>query len=284
MDSLDLRNIKHNSDLKTHTDYEEFRKCLADSLNPLEGILETYKKQMFEPIEKITETFSKMVSERITPVLESVAKMTLPLLNIDFNAFRINMFKMAFNEHNDLVNELYEKTIFAPIYYIAEKDIKRNEIIDNLDEWILSSDVKNYYLDRIKEWKNNYNDNSALVLIDEIYSNLKIGNYFSISMLIFVLIEYMLRQGYFVNNDTVKYREIRDILKEKAFDVVGISNIYEKFIQNNLYANTNKAQEFSRHIAHGVKLEFGTEKTAMNMIFIYDYIQEILDIKQNKAS
>ena len=55
----------------------------------------------------------------------------------------------------------------------------------------------------------------------------------------------------------------------KENEAININELYVRFIEENLYASTNKDKEFSRYMNHGDKIEFGNMKSAMNMIFIY---------------
>lgn len=280
---LDLKdfNKNQNTNLDMKEGAENIKKLVGDTMTPFGKIANEYNKNIFETFGKAVADMTEQITANIImPLRDAISKIKLPPLDIDFNSLKISMFKMFFNEFNEFVADLYDEAIFPPIYYIVEKDIKKEDIEVELNKWITSSPVKEYYLERIVGWKDNYTDRNILDLIDEIQSNLQADNYFSVCMLIFVLIEYMLRQKHFKGRGTVPYSEIRNVLEREVFEEIGINHMYKKFIKDNLYANTEVSTVVSRHMVHGVKLEFGTAETAMNMIFIYDFIQEVLDIRQ----
>lgn len=115
-------------------------------------------------------------------------------------------------------------------------------------------------------------------MIDEIKFNFEHNNSYSVCTLIFVLIEYMLNQNYpeKIKSNKYRYRSIKEVLKEKVFEPINIKKLYYKFIEENLYTSTDKAKEFSRHMTHGERIDFANMKSAMNMIFIYDFLQDVM--------
>ena len=242
-------------------------------------------KKALEPLIDSTNKAMKSISqftEQMKIMLESVNssldKFFSNIKNIDFNKIKLNLYKDAFIEYKEVIDLLYKKTIFPPISYLAIENIHELDETD-LETWILSNEVKEFYLDSINTWKLNYSNEKILSFIDEIYSNFKSNNYISVTLLIYTLLECLYNQ---TSNDVKmpnKYKKIKEILKEQVFSELDILYLYDKFIKSNLYAKTEDAEEFTRHIVHGDIENITPEKTAMNAIFIYDFIQEILILK-----
>lgn len=288
--------LKKESNTQTN-DIKLIYNTLSESISPaLENIssinktLESHKinidnierlNESMKDIAKIRNQLSeiqKRVKESIQPVIDLISNIKLPKINIDFSKLKIHLYKTEFEEKKSLINKLYNKTIFPPILYIIENDIKENSI-ENLEEWILNNkELKLFYIDRIDKWKSKYSDENIERMIDEIKFNFKHNNSYSVCTLIFVLIEYMLNQNYpeKIKSNKYRYRSIKDVLKEKVFEPINIKKLYYKFIEKNLYTSTDKAKEFSRHMTHGERIDFANMKSAMNMIFIYDFLQDVM--------
>ncbi|MCD3252524.1 hypothetical protein [Clostridium botulinum] len=238
-------------------------------------------QKFYDQVNQMNEVYKRM-AEQIQPMINLISNIKFPILNIDFDKFKIHFYKTAFKENDTIVSRLYEETIFPPIYYIIREDIKESSVI-NCEEWVLNNkDLKLFYINRIDKWKNKYNDDNIMHMIEEIKFNFEHNNSYSIYTLIVILIEYMLRQNY---SEEIKgtgkiYSSIKNILNEKVFKPIDIDKLYIRFIEENLYASTSKAKEFSRHITHGDKIELGNMKSAMNMIFIYDFLQDVMIVNK----
>lgn len=245
----------------------------------IEAIDEMSKK--FEILGQQLNQLHQGFIELIQPMIDVISKIEFPKINIDFSEYKIYFYRTAFEEKEAIVNSLYSNTIFPPILYIIKSGIKESNF-ENWEEWVLNDrELKLFYIDSINKWKDKYSDDNIMRMIDEIKFNFEYGNSYSVYMLVAVLIEYMLGQNY-SDKITSKYRynSIKNVLNEKVFEPININELYIRFIEENLYANTNKAKEFSRHIAHGDKIEFGNMKSAMNMIFIYDFLQDVMVITE----
>lgn len=194
----------------------------------------------------------------------------------DFNKIRIRFYKNFLIDNKDFIDKLVNETIFPPIDYLLEKEILEEREINDLYEFIYSKEIKEYYINKIEKWKNKYNDESVKKMINDIKTSFELDSFYSVCFLVFPLIERMLRENIFEEEGDVHYSDIKKVLKREVFDEIEDDRMYKVFIENNLYCNTKRADEFSRHIAHGVKLNMVNHKVAMNMVFIYDFIQSIL--------
>lgn len=232
---------------------------------------------------KVFEDFSATLGDSLYNLQKNINKVILPIVeileNLDIDKVKLNLYRTEFQDNEKLVKRLTEERIFTPINYLAYNTPVINENID-LIEWILSNEIKEFYISRIDKWKEKYEDNSINNLISEIKIAFKKNMNYSVCLLIFPLIERMLREELINREGHVKYSDIRDVLREEAFEIIGVVDIYEVFIEKNLYCDTKKAEEFSRHISHGVKLDFINSKVAINMILIYDYLQDIISFKK----
>ena len=270
---IDIKiNLKKGSNIQTN-DINLISKSVFESISPaLENIslinktLESHKINS-EYIERLNKSMKDTVKaanqlreiyqeimESVQPLIDVISNIKFPKINIDFNELKIYIYRIEFKEKEALVNKLYNQTIFPPILYIIENNIKENSI-ENWEKWILNNkELKLFYIDRIDKWKAKYSDDNIKRMIDEIKFNFEHSNSYSVCTLIFVLIE-------------------------KVFEPINIKKLYVRFIEENLYTSTDKAKEFSRHMAHGDRIEFGNMKSAMNMIFIYDFLQDVMIIK-----
>lgn len=294
--------IQTKEDTMQIDESEKISNMLSESIKPiLENIASMNKtlesinvsKKYTEAMNETTKYFEtvghqfnqiyKVIIESIQPILNVISNIKFPKLDIDFSEFKIYFYRNAFEEKEAVVNILYSHTIFPPILYLIENDIEEKSI-DNLEEWVINNKkLKLFYIDRINKWKYKYSDDNIKRMIDEIKFNLEHSNSYSVCTLVGVLIEYMLKQNY---SDKIKsnggiYYSIKNVLKEKVFHPIDIEKLYIRFIEENLYASTKSAKEFSRHITHGEKIEFGNMKSAMNMIFIYDFLQDVMIVNEN---
>lgn len=242
--------------------------------------IERLNKSM-KDVENITNQLSEIqqiINQNIQPVINLIANIKFPKININLDELKIHLYKIGFEEKKPLINKLYKKTIFPPILYIIENNIKEDSF-ENCEKWILDNEeLKSFYTNRIDKWKSKYSDENIERMIDEIKFNFEHNNSYSVCTLIFVLIEYMLNQNYpeKIKSNKYRYRSIKDVLKEKVFEPINIKKLYYKFIEKNLYTSTDKAKEFSRHMTHGERIDFANMKSAMNMIFIYDFLQDVM--------
>lgn len=290
---IDLKKESNTQSNDINLIYNNLSKDISPALENISSInktLESHKindehierlNESMKDIAKITNQLSeiqKIVKESIQPVIDLISNIKFPKININLDELKIYLYKTEFEEKKPLINKLYKKTIFPPILYIIENNIKENSI-ENLEEWILNNkELKLFYIDRIDKWKSKYSDKNIERMIDEIKFNFKHNNSYSVCTLIFVLIEYMLNQNYpeKIKSNKYRYRSIKDVLKEKVFEPINIKKLYYKFIEKNLYTSTDKAKEFSRHMTHGERIDFANMKSAMNMIFIYDFLQDVM--------
>lgn len=256
----------------------ELIKPVVDSMESITETIE-YFKIVGEQVSQAHQSY-KAIIESIQETFNLISNITFPKIDIDFRKLKIYFYKAEFEKNKYIVNRLYNHTIFPPISYIAEKCIEDSKI-QNLEEWILNdNELKLFYSHRINKWKDKYTDTDINRMISEIKFNFENSNSYSVCTLIYILIEYMLRQNYSdkIGTNGNIYTSIKSVLKEKAFKPINIKKLYIRFIEKNLYASTDKAIEFSRHMTHGERIEFGNMKSAMNMIFIYDFLQDIMII------
>lgn len=228
-------------------------------------MLDIFSEKMIE----IEYTYEKLYK----PVIENLSNI---LKKYDFNKIRINIYKTFLIENKVFIDKLVSETIFPPIDYMIEEEILEKGEVNDLYDFIYSKEVKEYYLDKIERWKNKYDEEAVKKMINDIKTSFESDSYYSVCFLVFPLIERMLRENIFEEEGDIRYSDIKKALKSEVFDVIEDDKMYKVFIENNLYCNTKKANEFSRHIAHGVKLDMVNQKVAMNMVFIYDFIQNIL--------
>lgn len=255
----------------------------STSLKPV-NVHNIYSKELDKTMKSIAKTIEQIneihedIIQSIQPVLKSISNIKFPKLDIDFSELKIYAYRIEFEEKKDIIDEFYKNTIFPPIGYLIKNDI--NEInIKSCEEWILNDKgLKKFYIDSIDKWKNKYDDDNIKRMIEEIKFNFEYRNSYSVCTLVAIVIEYMLNQNYSekIKSHGGRYSSIRNVLNEKVFEPINIEKLYIRFIKDNLYADTNKAEEFSRHMAHGDKIEFGNMKSAMNMIFIYDFLQDVM--------
>lgn len=280
LDSEQSRNLK--------LIYESINEGIKPILENVALISNTYSEELNKTMKNIEimgeqfNQFYKCMIESIEPILNAISNIKLPKLDIDFSEWKIFFYRTVFKEKEDSINVLYENMIFPPIAYLIKKNIKEINI-KSCEEWILNDkELKLFYIENIERWKDKYSDDNIKRMIEEIKFNFEHGNSYSVCTLVAVIIEYMLKQNY---SEKIKskgsiYSSIRNVLNEKVFEPIGIDKLYIRFIEENLYASTDKAKEFSRHMTHGDKIEFGNMKSAMNMIFIYDFLQDVMILNE----
>lgn len=300
-----IKEKDNDTQIKEHTvqieKVDQISNMMAESLKPIlqnistmNKVLESVRmpKEQVEAINEMSKNVARVgqqfnqfhqgIIESIQPMLNAISKIKFPKIDIDFSEWKICFYRTSFEEKEAVVNSLYSNTIFPPILYIIKNGIEENSI-ENWEEWVLNDrELKLFYIDSINKWKDKYSDDNIKIMIDEIKFNFEHGNSYSVYTLVAILIEYMLKQNY---SDEIKskggiYTSIRNVLNEKVFEPININELYIRFIEENLYASTDKAKEFSRHMTHGDKIEFGNMKSAMNMIFIYDFLQDVMIITE----
>ena len=259
-------NLQHKSNKNNKND----DKLYVDYLKVFSAKISSCFESLFPVLNEFNRAISKNMNnfKALVELLDTFEK-------IGFDEFIIKVYKESISKNRLLINRFRDETIFPPINFIADNDIQLDKDEDLL-EWILSSDVKSYYISKIQSWKYKYEDESVKGLIDEVKVAFDNNLNCSISLSICMLIERMLREEIFEKEGSISYKKIKNTLKNSVFNAIEAKDLYEAFIKNNLYCSTNKAIEFSRHMVHGIKIEQFTEKTAMNMILIYDFLQELI--------
>lgn len=244
----------------------------------------TIALSMIKASDVLYENFIKpmnKISERMGEFLQEYSNV---LRNINFDKVLLNMYGAELFEHDELIYKFVDNTIFPPIGYFIENGYEKLDISSDvsLDIWILEEDVKKYYIDNIETWKKKYNNESIKHMLDEVKSNLSNNNYMSVYFLMNTIIEYMLNEHIANIDGKGRYDKLKKVLKEDVFKPIDREEMCEKFIDKNLYCNTSKAEEFSRHTTHGDKLELITPKAMMNMIFLYDFLQEVIAVSEDR--
>ena len=213
---------------------------------------------------------------------------TIGQLDLSYDNINRLIYKRAFEEYKKVSYKFYHKGVFPPINYFIDKEIDDISYDFDIEEFILGDEVNEYYLNVVSSWKDKYDDIYVQSLISDIEFNLKHKRSYAIVSMIPMLIEYMLNESflgeYMLRTGGYRYSAIKLLLEERVFSPLDINYLHRKFINKNLYSSTNKAEEFSRHMTHGDKLEFGNMKTAMNMIFIYDFLQEIIVLEEKEET
>ena len=111
---------------------------------------------------------------------------------------------------------------------------------------------------------------------------------YAVVTLLFVLLEYRVRNikgAKIIPKNSGKITEtIRENLKENVFDPTDSQNLYNEFIDSKgdsyIYKSTTKnPNSITRHVLHGDKLELITYESMMSVVFLYDFINEVLSYK-----
>ncbi|WP_195251374.1 hypothetical protein [Romboutsia sp. 1001713B170207_170306_H8] len=311
------RIVQNNLVIKNDTSLVHLNKMSNNSLESRIASVNTATRNVILNIAKSMEPM-KQISNMINRTVEKIAKtmqatasyfssyktaqkmLGLYSKNVITNLQKLNtekryqdnikklLYKNAFIRYKDAVNMLHQNNIFPPINYIIEKDISYFEDGFNIKEFIISEEVVSFYLSRIRKWKEKHKNIDVIELIDEIEFNLQHRKAKTLSLTIPTLMEALLKSS---SIDLTKkntksngglYPTIKKFLIEKLFEPLNIIFLHKKFINENLYNNTRNAKNFSRHTVHGEKLELANMETAMNMIFIYDLMQEIIITKKTQ--
>lgn len=312
-----IKRVQTNLAIKDNTSLVHINKIQNNTLESKIASVNTATRNIIlniakamEPMKQISNMINRTV-EKIAKTMQATAnyfssyKATQKMLglyskNIITNLQKLNtgivyqdnikklIYKNAFIRHKDAVNIFYQNNIFPPINYIIEKDISYFEDGFNIKEFIISEEVVSFYLSRIKVWKEKHQNIDIIELIDEIEFNLQYRKAKTLSLTLPTLMEALLKNS---SIDLTKkntksngglYPTIKKFLIEKLFEPLNIMFLHKKFINENLYNNTRNAKNFSRHIVHADKLELANMETAMNMIFIYDLMQEIIITKKTQ--
>lgn len=301
--SYKLYSVDEFSNLKTSSNIQSALKYFAENIKPMTkinikaidsiNIINESMKNSLESYKLISanmnEMLNNMVVKMLEPINSQVKAMQEVFINvikdIDFREFWLKLYGMEFIEHEDIVEVFMEKTIFPPVRYLCKNEYKEIEkVIENnedIEKWILNNEIKIFYLNRIESWKNKFSNDTVKKMLDEVHSNIGNGNYISVYLVINTVIEYMLNK-HITNPNKNRYRKLRNMLNEEVFTPINRDDMCDKFINNNLYCDTRKAEEFSRHTVHGDKLELITPKAMMNMIFLYDFLQDVISVSEDR--
>lgn len=278
-------NLQSNKIDKSNFELTEDTKLALEefSLN-LNKTIKEFNTTMGSVMQDVLPKIQLMINNILEPVKDFDWKRFSELISkLDVNGIYFNAYKSVIEENQRLIQLFYNDTIFPPLHYIIHKQVESEEIQMPLNMWIQSENIKLYYLDRINEWKNKYKNKNVHKIIDEVYYNFNENNYYSVTFLINTLLEYLFNDDYISNKSKVgRYAQIRKALKENVFDYIEFEGLDDKFIDKNLYCDTNKAQEFSRHTIHGTGLDMINYKTTLTIIFFYDFIQDILKVSEEK--
>ncbi len=272
---IDKFNFELTEDTKTAL--EEFSLNLNKTIKEFTVTIGSVIQDMLPGIQLMKDSILKSFKDiDWKDIFENIGK-------LDVNGVYFNAYKSVMEENEKLIQLFCDNTIFPPLHYIIDKQVEFEEIQASPNVWIQSEKIKAYYLDRVNEWKDKYKNEDIHKIINEIYYNLNENNYYSVTFLIYTLLEYLFNDDYISNGGKKpRYPQIRKVLKEKVFDHIEVDGLGDKFINKNLYCDTNKAEEFSRHAIHGVGLEMINYKTTLTIIFFYDFIQDILRVSEEK--
>ncbi|GAA0237087.1 hypothetical protein [Metaclostridioides mangenotii] len=122
-------------------------------------------KEVSTRSDELNSSISINIKESIKPIINFLS--ALPKFVIDLDKAKIFYYKTLYAEENDIVEMLYENTIFPQINLDEEK-FKKLKYRENTVGWILKNDVKYFYLQRMNIWKDKYNDENITKMIDEI--------------------------------------------------------------------------------------------------------------------
>jgi hypothetical protein len=256
--------------------------------------IEEFSLNLNKTIKEFSTTIGSMMQDILPGIQLMMSNILEPIKDIDWKSFSefvskldvndiyLNMYATAISENRELIQLFYDNTIFPPLHYIIDKQVEFKDIQIPVNIWIHSEDIKLYYLGRINEWKNKYKDRSVHALIDEIYHNVNENNYYAVTFLTSTLLEYLLNEDYVPTKDSKRYSKMKLVLKNEVFDYIDFEGLDEKFINKNLYCSTDKAEEFSRHTIHGTGLNMINHKNSFTIIFLYDFFESVLKIREGK--
>lgn len=292
-----LSNLKVSSNIQPvlksfGENVKSMTKLNITALNSINFMNESIKNSM-ESYRFITANMNKMLNNIVEKMLEPINNQVRVMQqmvgnifkDVDFQDFWLKLYGIEFIEHEDIVEVFMDKTIFPPIRYLCKDEYKEIEkVIENnedIEKWILNAEIKIFYLNRIESWKNKFSNDTVKKMLDEVHNNIKNSNYISAYLVINTVIEYMLNE-HITNPNRGRYKKLRTILSEEVFLPINRDDMYNKFIDNNLYCDTRKAEEFSRHTVHGDRLESITPKVTMSMIFLFDFLQEVIAVSEDR--
>lgn len=272
--SIMAKNGVFTKTLNTYTN------SLSRYFNGIENIIKPISITLNNGVSQALSTVAKTMSQisvSMTPILQELSNILVS------NSFNKTLYKMAFEEHKDAVYKFYYSYVFPPINYLVENEVYELDPNINIEEYVLSEEINKYYVERVKSWADKFNNESSKRLISDIAFNLEHRRDYAVSGLVFTLIEHLL------NHSTLEeyqnkvngriYPAVRNMLKEEVFNPLNINSLYDRFIKDNLYTSTDRATHNSRHIVHGKRIELNNITNAMSMIFLYDFVQEIIEPK-----
>ena len=257
------------------------------------------QKQMVSYSNIISNHVNKFIS-RIQPVMSNISNVTNSILSyrntfieilkdFNFDEFHLRLISKMLSEKQEYYEKFLEESVFPPVFYIGLDDDLCNSDI-NVNEYLKQEDLKQYYSDRISSWCNNDVEGYPNELIDDIKFNYDNNRIYGVVMLIFVLLEYRVinvKVGNEVPKKSGKItKTIRDNLKENVFNPTDSQFLYDEFIdtKGDSYIYKNTAQNpnaITRHVLHGDKLELVTYESMMSVVFLYDFINEVLSYKKS---
>lgn len=304
LNKIKTMTIKDDMDDSTFIEQKEqlnrSLKTLLEGNNFVSPLIEL-QKQMASFSYIIANSLSNTISalqpvmSSITNASNSIAKSMLSCINtinevlkdFNFDEFHLRLISELLSEEQDNCEKFLEESIFPPIFYIALDDDLSNSNI-NVNEYLKQEDLKQYYSDRISDWHNGDIEGYPNELIDDIKFNYDNNRVYGVVTLIFVLLEYRVRNingGKAIPKNSGQItKTIRENLKNNVFDPTDSQSLYDEFIDSkgnsDIYKSTsNNPNSITRHVLHGDKLELITYESMMSVVFLYDFINEVLSYK-----
>ena len=304
LNKIKTMTIKDDMDDSTFIEQKEqlnrSLKTLLEGNNFVSPLIEI-QKQMASFSYIIANSLSNTISalqpvmSSITNTSNSIAKSMLScidtinevLKDFNFDEFHLRLISELLSEEQDNCEKFLEESIFPPIFYIALDDDLSNSNI-NVNEYLKQEDLKQYYSDRISDWHNGDIEGYPNELIDDIKFNYDNNRVYGVVTLIFVLLEYRVRNingGKTIPKNSGQItKTIRENLKNNVFDPTDSQSLYDEFIDSkgnsDIYKSTsNNPNSITRHVLHGDKLELITYESMMSVVFLYDFINEVLSYK-----
>lgn len=229
----------------------------------------------------------------ITNASNSIAKSMLSCINsinevlkdFNFDEFHLRLISELLSEKQDNCEKFLEESIFTPIFYMGLENDLGNK---NINEYLKQEDLKKYYSDRISDCHNGHIEGYPNELIDDIKFNYDNNRVYGVVTLIFVLLEYRVRNingGKIIPKSSGEItKTTRGNLKENVFDYTDSQSLYDEFIDSkgnsDIYKSTsNNPNSITGHVLHGDKLELITYESMMSVVLLYDFINEVLSYK-----
>lgn len=273
----------HLEDKKIVSTLIEFQKHMASYSNVFDNSI--YKtiltlQPVMSSISNTMDSITKSISNYINTFHEV-------LKDVDFNQFYLGLISEFLSEREDDCKKFLDESIFPPIFYMGLENDLGNE---NINEYIKQEGLKQYYSDRISSWCNNDIEGYPNELIDDIKFNYDNNRVYAVVTLIFVLLEYRVRN--IKGAKTIPKtsgeitKTIRNNLKDNVFNPTDSKILYDEFIdyKGNSYiykSTSNNPNSITRHVLHGDKLELITYESMMSVVFLYDFINEVLSYKKS---